>query len=394
VNWVDLLILGALALALMNGYRRGVVIQVFSWGGFILGIVVAALVSPAIVRIFHPHTAASRQIAVLVSFLGVAFVVEALIAIAGSLLARRITAPKLRQIDKAVGCALAGVLALLAAWMLSLPAKGAPSLRSAVKSSAILRAEYAFLHTPPDFMASIITLLNHTGFPEVFAQLNPSLAPGVSAPPASLRNNKAIQASAELTYKIESDGCGPPGSRVDGSGFPADPHVVITAAHVVAGTHGTRVIEPNGTTFRATVVYMDTNTDIAVLRVATLPSRSLSVDPNRAPRGTDGAAIGYPGGGKRQISVARVRTRTEAVGYDIYSSRRISREIYVLRAHVIPGNSGGPFVDTEGRVRGMVFAASSNNPDEAYALDENEIEKALRNGGDRTRSVDTKSCAL
>jgi S1-C subfamily serine protease len=68
--------------------------------------------------------------------------------------------------------------------------------------------------------------------------------------------------------------------------------------------------------------------------------------------------------------------------------------IYVLRSTVIPGNSGGPFVDTNGRVRGMIFAASSNNKDEAYALDGSEIEKAMKAGENRTRQVDTKTCAI
>ena len=66
----------------------------------------------------------------------------------------------------------------------------------------------------------------------------------------------------------------------------------------------------------------------------------------------------------------------------------------MLRATVIPGNSGGPFVDTDGRVRGMIFAASSNNKDEAYALDGSEIQQALRAGESRTRQVDTKTCAI
>ena len=391
MNWVDGVILLAFALALLSGYHRGVVMQVFSWGGFILGIIAGALLGPPIVRAISPHSANTRRIAVLASFLGIAFIVEALIAFAGSRIARKITHAKLKRADQIIGAIVAALLSLLAAWMLSLPAKGVSSLSSSIKKSAILRGEYAVLSRPPDFLASILSLLNHTGFPQVFAELNPNLAPGVQAPPASLANNTAILAAAQLTFKIEGDGCE---GRVDGSGFPVQPHLVITAAHVVAGTKNTQVITPNGDHFPATVVYWDSDRDIAVLRVGTLPRGDLRVDSEVASRNSDGAAIGYPGGGKRTISVARVRGHTDALGYDIYSRHTVDRLIYILRATVIPGNSGGPFVDTDGRVRGMIFAAATDSRDTAYALDGQEIDKAVTAAAGRTRPVDTKTCAI
>ncbi|HEV2685948.1 MAG TPA: MarP family serine protease [Actinomycetota bacterium] len=391
MNWVDGVILLAFALALLSGYHRGVVMQVFSWGGFILGIIAGALLGPPIVRAISPHSVNARRIAVLASFLGIAFIVEALIAFAGSRVARKITHAKLKRADQIIGAVVAALLLLLAAWMLSLPARAVSGLEASIKKSAILRGEYAVLSKPPDFLASILSLLSHTGFPEVFTELNPNLAPGVQAPPASLANNMAILAAAQLTFKIEGDGCE---GRVDGSGFPVEPHLVITAAHVVAGTKNTEVIQPNGDRFRATVVYWDPNADIAVLRVGSLPSGDLRVDAEIASRNTDGAAIGYPGGGKRTISVARVRGHTDATGYDIYSQHAVDRLIYVLRASVIPGNSGGPFVDTNGQVRGMIFAAATDSKTTAYALDGQEIDKAIRGATGKTRQVDTKTCAI
>lgn len=391
MNWVDGVILLAFALALLSGYHRGVVMQVFSWGGFILGIIAGALLGPPIVRAISPHSANARRIAVLASFLGIAFMVEALIAFAGSRIARKITHAKLKRADQIIGAVVAALLSLLAAWMLSLPAKGVSSLSSSIKKSAILRGEYAVLSRPPDFLASILSLLNHTGFPQVFAELNPNLAPGVQAPPASLANNKAILEAAQLTFKIEGDGCE---GRVDGSGFPVEAHLVITAAHVVAGTKNTQVITPNGDHFPATVVYWDSDTDIAVLRVGALPRGDLRVDAQVVSRNSDGAAIGYPGGGKRTISVARVRDHIDAFGYDIYSRHTVDRLIYVLRATVIPGNSGGPFVDTDGRVRGMIFAAATDSKNTAYALDGQEINKAIKGAEGKTRPVDTKTCAI
>src|SRR5438094_848726 len=205
----------SLALGL-SGYHRGVVMQVFSWGGFILGIIAGALLGPPIVHAISPNSANARRIAVLASFLGIAFIVEALIAFAGSRISRKITHAKLKRADQIAGAVVASVLALLAAWMLSLPAKAVTSLAPSIKKSAILPGQYAVLSRPPAFLAAILSLLNHTGFPQVFAELNPSLAPGVQASPASLANNMAILTAAQLTFKVEEDGCQ---GRVDGSGF-------------------------------------------------------------------------------------------------------------------------------------------------------------------------------
>jgi len=394
LNWVDLLIIGASGLALMGGYRRGVVMQFFSWGGFLLGLVVGGAATTPIVRAIDPRTPMSRAVAALAAFLGIAFIVEAIIAYAGSKITRRITHARVRRVDAILGSVVAGTLALTSVWFLSVPAKRVPELASALRKSAILRAEYALMPHPPDILAGIGNFLGRTGFPEVFAQLNPSLAPGVAPAPASLARDREVLAAARITYKIESDGCG---GRVDGSGFSVKAHTVITAAHVVAGTRNTRVLEPSdggGRSFPARVVYLDSKRDIAVLWVPKLNSRRMEFIRRAAPRGTDGAAIGYPGGGDRRISVARVRARTEAVGRDIYGEGLVQREIYVLRARVRQGNSGGPFIDRRGRLRGMIFAASAQNQEESYALAETEVARALRLSDGRTTRVDTRACAI
>jgi S1-C subfamily serine protease len=393
VNWIDAVILAALALALFSGYRRGAIMQAFSWGGFVLGLIVGAIVGPSIVQAFDPSSGFSRAMIGLGSFLGIAFIIEIIVSIAGAALARRITAPMARKVDAWIGAIVGAFLSLFAAWILGFTLSRGPSpeLGRAIKGSAILRLADRIAPHPPDFLAEIGHFLNRSGFPDVFARLNPNLAPGVAPPPASLANEGAILAAASLTYKIESAGCG---GIVDGSGFPVDPHIVITAAHVIAGTGDTHVISSDGDTFAAVPIYLNTSIDVAVLRVSNMPRDDLRIASGSAPRGEDGAAIGYPGGGRRVISPARVRARTEAVGRDIYSRRLTSREIYVLRARVRQGNSGGPFVDTRGRVRGMIFAASESEPDESYALAENELQTAVQRALERNRRVGTGECAV
>jgi S1-C subfamily serine protease len=97
-----------------------------------------------------------------------------------------------------------------------------------------------------------------------------------------------------------------------------------------------------------------------------------------ASRGTKGAVIGYPGGGQEKVSAAVVDGRITAEGRDIYNSKLVTRQIFVIEANVRPGNSGGPLVDLDGRVLGLVFATSAGVPNQAYALTDDEIDGDVR----------------
>lgn len=394
MNWVDLIIIVAVGLALWSGFARGALLQVFSWGGFIVGLIVGSVVAPLLLKAINPDNPTTKAFLGLGFFLGVAFLFEALVAAFGMTLRKKIKSLRVRRVDQAAGAVIGIFFALLGSWFLGSTLKRGPSqdIARSVKESAILGALDDVLPRPPAILAELGRFLDRTGFPDVFAQLNPSLAPGVAPPPASLRNDPEILAAAEGTYKIESLGCG---GQVDGSGFPLDPRHVITAAHVVAGTSGTGVIDGRtGKRVGGTVVYINTNIDIAVIRTRSEIGHVLQITNRRAQARETGAAIGYPGGKERTISPARVRARTEARGRDIYDRRLVSRSVYVLRALVRQGNSGGPLVDDNGVVRGMVFAASADDPNESYALTEDEIIPAYQSGRRRTSAVSTGSCAL
>jgi S1-C subfamily serine protease len=394
VNWVDLVIVVSIGLALWSGFARGALLQVFSWGGFIVGLIVGSLLAPLLVQAINPDDTTTKAFLGLGLFLGIAFLFEALVATFGLSIKRRIKSMKLRRVDQIVGAVIGIAFALIGAWFLGSTLKRGPSpqIARAVKQSAILQALDDVLPRPPAILAQIGRFLERSGFPDVFAQINPSLAPGVAPAPAALRNDPEILAAAEGTYKIEGTGCG---GIVDGSGFPLDDRHVITAAHVVAGTSGTRVIAADGRpTVRGVVVYINTNIDIAVIRVNAPLSNVLRWTTRAARPSATGAAIGYPGGGRRTISEARVRSKTNAVGRDIYDRRLVTRSVYVLNALVKQGNSGGPFVDDDGVVRGMIFAASADDPRESYALTADEIRPAYNAGRARSRAIPTGDCAL
>jgi S1-C subfamily serine protease len=80
------------------------------------------------------------------------------------------------------------------------------------------------------------------------------------------------------------------------------------------------------------------------------------------------------------------------VGRDIYARSIVSREIFVLQATVIPGNSGGPFVDLQGQVLGVVFAKSLVVDGEGYALTAGEVLPDITKGESNIATVSTQSC--
>ena len=92
---------------------------------------------------------------------------------------------------------------------------------------------------------------------------------------------------------------------------------------------------------------------------------------------------------------AVVDDRVTAEGRDIYNQNLVDRQIYIIGAKVEPGNSGGPLVDLNGDVLGVVFAASTSQPDRAYALSDDEVSGAISGALNRSTAVDVgQRCAV
>jgi S1-C subfamily serine protease len=202
-------------------------------------------------------------------------------------------------------------------------------------------------------------------------------------------NTPGIQAAASETLKIRGLGCG---GIVFGSGFPVGPGLVLTNAHVVAGTQGTTVLNPSGRGLSARVVLFDPDRDVAILYVPRLALVPLSQ--GAAHPGTQGAAIGYPGGGGEQVKPAVVNGQVRAEGRDIYGQNLVVRSIWIMQAEVQPGNSGGPLVDLDGTVVGVIFAASTSQPGQAYALTDAEVQPDIDKAQGRTEAVPIGPCAM
>ncbi len=391
MDLVDLVIALALVYAGFWGYRRGLAYSVLSLLGLLVGLglgVLLAVSVPGQLQQFSPGVRSALGVGLL---LLCAFLGDAAGTWVGLRLRLRAGRLHLGVADSVLGVAWGLVVTLLASWYLGLTFGNGPwqPLASQIQGSVILHRLAGTLPQDPIGLGGLQRVLSGVPFPQVFATLIPPLPSRVGLP-GDLSGDQAVQAAAADTVKLVSSGCG---GLVEGSGFPVGTDLILTNAHVVAGTQSTTVAVPGRFGAQsARVVLFDPERDLALLRVANLNLTPLTIA-GPAGRGTPGAVIGYPQGGPEQVAPGAIRGQLDAVGRDIYGTSTVSREIYVLQADVIPGNSGGPFVDLRGAVLGVVFAKSVVTSDEGYALTAAEIRADIPAAGGRTAAVSTQGCA-
>jgi S1-C subfamily serine protease len=71
----------------------------------------------------------------------------------------------------------------------------------------------------------------------------------------------------------------------------------------------------------------------------------------------------------------------------------VTREIFSLRGTVRSGDSGGPLLGMDGRVEGVIFASSVQDPDTGYALTVGTVDKAAHAGVTASATVGTGTCS-
>lgn len=185
------------------------------------------------------------------------------------------------------------------------------------------------------------------------------------------------------------------GKVLEGTGFVFGERRVMTNAHVVGGVDEPTVqIGGEGRKYDAKVVLYDWERDIAVLDVPSLKAPVLEFTTKDAASSDDAIVAGFPENGAYDIRPARVRGRITANGADIYKRGTVHRDVYSLYATVRQGNSGGPLLTPDGKVYGVVFAKSLDDPDTGYALTADEVEEDITKGRTANQQVDSDSCAL
>jgi S1-C subfamily serine protease len=318
-------------LAAISGARQGVLTALPAFVGVLLGAILGIKIAPLVVQyIESTPTRVAFAVAIFVLLVALG---ETLGVWLGRSLRERINSPKLAGVDNALGAIVQG-------------------------------AVDPFDRTP---------------------------SKEVGPPDPALQSSAVVKRVRPSVLKIHAKA--PSCSRaLEGTGFVIAPERMMTNAHVVAGTNEVTVETRNGP-YDARVVHYDPETDVAVLAVPGLPAPTLRFAGPPAQSGQDGIVLGYPLDGPYTASPARVRDRINLNGPDIYDSNTVTREVFTLRALVRSGNSGGPLVDTSGRVIGVIFGAAVDESETGFALTADEVSDEVRAAPGMSRAVGTGSCA-
>jgi len=367
VDWVDLLIIGLMLLAAVHGLRLGAIVQLLTFGGFILGFLLGTVVWVPLLSTGHDDV--TRSVVVVSLVILTALTLGYAGRVLGTWTNVTVRRHHLGHVDAVLGVGVAVIAVLLSVWLVaavvSSPNSRLTSLDAAVAKSDILHSIDNVLPRAPSIFNDLQTFLNNQGFPQVFSTLTPPSTPSVSTP--SNAETRALADPAVFsTVKILGTACN---NEQEGSGFVVAPGLVATNAHVVAGEgSGDTEVVVGTTTYAATPVLFDPSFDLAVLRTDAPLGPALSISPNLVARGTQAALLGYPEDGPLMIDPAGVTEEVTAIGKDIYNNGSVTRGVYALDANVEPGNSGGPLLAPGGQVIGVVFSRSTVYQEVGYAL--------------------------
>jgi S1-C subfamily serine protease len=390
-QWLDIAVLAVAFIAAISGWRSGALGSLLSFVGVLLGAIAGVLLAPHLVA--HISAPRAKLFAALFLILALVVVGEVAGVVLGRAVRGAIHSNSVRFFDSLIGVAVQMVVVLVAAWLLATPltsSAGQPNLAAAVRGSRVLAQvnDYApeWLKTVPKRLSA---LLDTSGLPQVLEPFSRTPVVAVAAPDAALANSQVVRNTEPSVVKIRA--IAPSCQKVlEGSGFVLSPDRVMTNAHVVAGANSVTV-EASGNPYDATVVSYDPTVDIAILSVPNLPAGPLAFTNSPVTSGTEAIVMGYPGGGGFVATPARIRELIELSGPDIYRSATINREVYTVRAGVEQGNSGGPLIDLNGQVLGVVFGAAVDDNDTGFVLTAKEVSDQLAHIGD-TAPVPTGAC--
>ena len=387
LDWVLVVLVLAYAL---SGYWQGFITGAFATAGLLLGGLLGVWLAPRVLGDANPSIGVSLGalfIVILCATIGQAF-----FQFAGSRLRDRITWQPVRAVDAVGGAVLSAVAVLLVAWALGLAISGSRigAVTAQVRSSVVLGKVNDLLpQSASNVLGAFNDVVGSSFFPRYLEPFAPETIINVGPPPSRMLRDPDVIADADSVLKIHGqNSCG---RGVEGSGFLFADDRLMTNAHVVAGVSDPEVMIGDNVE-QARVVFYDPQLDIAVLAFDDegRPHLGFTFD---AKQDAGVAVLGYPQDGPYDIQAARIRAEQRLRSPDIYGNGTVVREVYSLRGLIRPGNSGGPLVASDGRVAGVVFAASVTDADTGYALTADQVKQAAAAGVTSSDEVGTGGCA-
>jgi len=165
---------------------------------------------------------------------------------------------------------------------------------------------------------------------------------------------------------VPQEGSSGSGSIIDRRGY------VLTNNHVIQNAHKVFINLADGSQFEGTVVGVDGESDLAVLKFDPPAGMVLQTilygDSKSLKVGQKVLAIGNPFALERTLTVGIV----SGLGRPIQiSNNRIIRDMIQTDASINPGNSGGPLLDTQGKMIGintMIYSPSGGSVGIGFAV--------------------------
>jgi uncharacterized membrane protein required for colicin V production len=390
LSWLDAVLVLWLLWQLIYGLSAGLLVSLGGLVGFLAGAVAAFFAAPFANQYAPgPGWRTAVVIGVTVILIGVGHAVGIRL---GRAIGRRVKSGPVRTVNRILGGALnvlvgAAVISLLAFGVNNL---GIPAVTKQLSDSVVISKIDAWTPDPvKSAAAQLRSLVLQEGIPQI---LNPA-GPNVQvAAPNSSTDTAAWNNAAKSVLKISGTAfqCG---QNQTGSGFVVAPNRVLTNAHVVSGVDMPMVQTQTQGALRARVVYFDPVKDLAILAVDGLNVPPLPTAAN-LPDKSAAAFAGYPLGGPLQVRPATVVTSGPLLIPDITGTQKSVLDVYQLAGNVQSGNSGGPLLDSSGRVAGVVFAKSTTSQPVGFAFTMDEVGPVIQAAPMLSSPVSSGVCSV
>jgi S1-C subfamily serine protease len=196
-----------------------------------------------------------------------------------------------------------------------------------------------------------------------------ALASVTPAPAFSELVYRAVEPSVVLIRTKAPAGTGKPASDSGlGSGVVVNADGdILTSLHVVAGATEIELTFADGATSSADVLVRQPENDIAVVRATQPPANLVPAtlgNPGALRQGSEAFALGSPFGLTGSVSAGVVSGLDRS--FKMPNSDQVLHGLIQIDAAVNPGNSGGPLVNREGDVVGIVTALLNPTEDDVF----------------------------
>ena len=451
LTWLDVLLIVALAMLLVQGHRRGLWVVLGNLVGLVGGAAIAFYALPEVAKfVTAPQWRWAALIATLVLLVAAGQYVGAAI---GEAIRLRVNLPALRLVDRLLGALAAGLAGALVLWLVafSIAASGSTAVTREVTRSRVITALDTVM--PDSLLAWAARSRSAVADLDVLPELElpapvpetddgvraaPAATPGLpsaasspsdtatSVPPATsaaatleepgdaaASSSTSAAPSATTTAPASSVSTAAPSTPAassasaavvrltgtaaqcnqvqSGSGVAVAPDRVLTNAHVVLGVDAPTVTDRARGVHAARIVHLDTAHDLAVLAVddADLPVMPVGAE---LTGGASASVLGYPDGGPFASTPATVQAVGEVPLGDVLTGAASMVDVYTLAADIRHGYSGGPVVDAAGNLAGLVFARAPGSDAVGYALTADTIAPVVAAAPGMTATVPSGDC--